>query len=146
MRLSSHHMGAQHEARTRQSPQNPMLWQMAGQDVHMMMPLQHCAVACMCCNDWRRTNDDGVGEGVAGHEVGLRCARHAAQHLPLAHRVLASWQLHHLRSCMHRARRQQPEYCTSLPAWQLTPYAAACKTGCISNQMCCNCVARQAVP
>ena len=66
-----------------------MLWQMAGQDVHMMMPLQHCAVACMCCNDWRRTNDDGVGEGVAGHEVGLRCARHAAQHLPLAHRVLA---------------------------------------------------------
>ena len=64
------------------------------------MPPQQRAVACMLCREKGRTDDDGVGEGVAGHEVGLRGARHAAEHLPLAHRVLPRRQLHDLGGCM----------------------------------------------
>ena len=53
----------------------------------------------ICSEGMCRTNNDGVGKGIAGHEVGLWGARHAAEHLPLTHRVLAGWQLHDLRSC-----------------------------------------------
>ena len=53
----------------------------------------------MCRGKGALTEDDGVGEGIAGHEVGLGRAGHSAEHLALAHRVLACRQLDHLGRC-----------------------------------------------
>ncbi len=62
------------------------------------------------------TEDDGVGEGIAGHEVGLGRAGHSAEHLALAHRVLACRQFDHLGRCTAPA---QPLSLLCLPEQKL---------------------------
>ena len=63
-------------------------------------PSESSCISVRCCEEGEGlTAEEGVGERIAGQEIGLGRAGHAAEHLALTHCVLICRQLDHLRRC-----------------------------------------------